>query len=94
MKECDHSSDSQFLQVLEELTFDSQIEVLNEISDFLQCGYSIIVKHFSRTGWYLKLRHRTNGNILVVRWCTSCYTINKNGKLVKSVTFPDELISD
>lgn len=84
----------QFLQILGELPFFSQIEALNEIQDFIDNGYMIFVRYLTEDLWLVKMKHKANGNRISVRWKRGEYAIFKNSHVVKTVTVPDELISD
>lgn len=85
----DSYDNSQFLQILEELKYDGQWLLVNDVADFMQCGYRIMLKYLASDKWIIKLQHRTNSNILSLTWRPSLYTIRKNGVLRKSVPLSD-----
>lgn len=80
---------SQFLQIMEELKYDGQTLLVNDVADFMKCGYHFMLKYLAPDKWIIKLRHRTNANILSLTWSPSLYTIRKNGALRKSVPLSD-----
>lgn len=62
-----------------------QVEALLECFDFLRNGYVQVIDYNINGRWIIKMRHKKNGNWLVVRIMTDCYIISKNGKEQKSV---------
>lgn len=62
-----------------------QVEALLECFDFLRNGYVQIIDYNVGGRWIIKMRHKKNGNWLVVTIMTDCYIISKNGKVQKSV---------
>lgn len=62
-----------------------QVEALLECFDFLRNGYLPIIDYNVNGRWIIKMRHKKNGNWLVVTIMTDCYIISKNGKVQKSV---------
>lgn len=62
-----------------------QVEALLECFDFLRNGYVQIIDYNVNGQWIIKMRHKKNGNWLVVTIMTDCYRISKNGKTQKSV---------
>lgn len=62
-----------------------QVEALLECFDFLRNGYLPIIDYNVNGQWIIKMRHKKNGNWLVVTIMTDCYRISKNGKTQKSV---------
>lgn len=62
-----------------------QVEALLECFDFLRNGYVQIIDYNVGGRWIIKMKHKKNGNILVVTIMTDCYIISKNGKVQKSV---------
>ena len=85
---------TQFLQILEELKYDGQTLLVNDVADFLQCGYHFMLKYLAHDKWIVKLRHKANANILSLTWSPSLYTIRKNSTLRKSVPLSDILVSN
>lgn len=64
-----------------------QIDVLSECIDLRRNGYFVRLQVFNETFWYVKLRHFTNGNEIILKWMPSEWTITKNGRVVKRVAF-------
>ena len=62
-----------------------QVEALLECFDFLRNGYVQIIDYNVNGQWIIKMRHKKNGNWLVVTIMTDCYRISINGKTRKSV---------
>lgn len=62
-----------------------QVEALLECFDFLRNGYVPVIDFNVNGRWIIKLRHKKNGNMLVVTIMTDCYIISKNGKVQKTV---------
>ena len=62
-----------------------QVEALLECFDFLRNGYLPIIDYNVNGQWIIKMRHKKNGNWIVVTIMTDCYRISKNGKTQKSV---------
>lgn len=62
-----------------------QVEALLECFDFLRNGYVQIIDFNVDDRWIIKMRHKKNGNVLVVTIMTDCYIISKNGKVQKTV---------
>ena len=61
------------------------VGALQECSDFELNGYSIIIRVLEVNYLFVKLRHASNGNTLIVKADSSHYTILKNGRQVKDV---------
>lgn len=62
-----------------------QVEALLECFDFLRNGYVPFCDFCSDNQWIIKLRHKKNGNWIVVTIIDDCYRISKNGVTQKSV---------
>ena len=62
-----------------------QVEALLECFDFLRNGYVQIIDFNVDGKWIIKMRHKKNGNWLVITIMLDRYTISKNGKPQKSV---------
>ena len=62
-----------------------QVEALLECFDFLRNGYVQIIDFNEGGQWIIKMRHKKNGNSLVVTMKTDSYTISKNGTVQKMV---------
>lgn len=62
-----------------------QVEALLECFDFLRNGYVPFCDFCSDGKWIIKLRHKRNGNWIVVTIMADCYRISKNGVTQKSV---------
>lgn len=62
-----------------------QVDVLYECIDLIQNGYRIIVDVRDKHRWFLKLRHLTNGRILILQWWEFGYSIREGSKILKSV---------
>lgn len=73
--------------------FPSQVDALQECIDLVKNGYMQRVASLQPSMWYVKYYHCRNGNTIIVKWVPGCMTIGKNGKVVKCVQYPDELIS-
>lgn len=52
-----------------------------EVASFLKEGYHLV--HFSNAPRIYKLHHRKNTNTIIVRVFSNCWTVKKNGELVK-----------
>ena len=68
-----------------------QVEALLECFDFVRNGYVQIIDYNVNGQWIIKMRHKKNGNWLIVTIMTDCYTISINGKTRKSVMIADDL---
>lgn len=62
-----------------------QVEALLECFDFLRNGYEPFCDFETNGRWIIKMRHKKNGNWLVVTIMTDCYIISKNAKVQKTV---------
>lgn len=62
-----------------------QVEALLECFDFLRNGYLPVIDYNVNGQWIIKMRHKKNGNWIVVTIMTDCYRISKNGVRQKSV---------
>lgn len=65
----------------------SQVEALLECFDFLRNGYLEVFDPFINREWIIKMRHKKNGNWIVVSIKDNEYSISKNGKVQKTVMF-------
>lgn len=63
-----------------------QVDVLFECIDLIQNGYRIIIDVRDKQRWFLKLRHFTNGRILILQWWEFGYSIREGDKILKSVS--------
>lgn len=68
-----------------------QVEALLECFDFLRNGYVQVIDSCVDGQWIIKMRHKKNGNWLVVTIRADYYKISKNGKTQKSVCLYDDL---
>lgn len=62
-----------------------QVEALLECFDFLRNGYEPFCDFETNGRWIIKMRHKKNGNWLVVTIMNDCYIISKNAKVQKTV---------
>lgn len=60
---------------------------LQECQDFLDNGYLVRFSSYSKDFLFIKLKHQTNGNEIVIKSSTLMMSITKNGKVVKTATF-------
>lgn len=63
-----------------------QVDALLECIDLTQNGYQIIVDVRDKQRWFIKMRHQTNGRILIVQWWQCGYLIREGKKVLKSVS--------
>lgn len=60
---------------------------LQECQDFLQCGYLVRFSSYSDEFLFIKLKHQTNGNEIIIKSSNLMMSITKNGKVVKTTSF-------
>lgn len=60
---------------------------LQECQDFLQCGYLVRFSSYSKDFLFIKLKHQTNGNEIIIKSSNLMMSITKNGKVVKTTSF-------
>lgn len=60
---------------------------LRECQDFLDNGYLVRFSSYSKDYLFIKLKHQTNGNEIVIKSSTLMMSITKNGKVVKTTSF-------
>ena len=62
-----------------------QVGALQECSDLEFNGYRQVYFYHSNDLWIMKLRHRSNGRTLMVKWKPDGYRIIKDKLILKSV---------
>lgn len=63
------------------------VMALHECHDLLQCGYLVRFSSYSKDFLFIKLKHQTNGNEIIIKSSTLMMSITKNGKVVKTTSF-------
>lgn len=66
-----------------------QVEALLECFDFLRNGYIQFIDFNVDDKWIIKMRHKKNGNVMIITIMSDCYIISKNGIVQKSVMMPE-----
>ena len=62
-----------------------QVGALQECSDLEFNGYQRVFFSHSDNLWFIKLRHRSNGRTLIVKWKPDGYCIMEDKLILKSV---------
>lgn len=60
-----------------------QVGALHECIDLELNGYRAIVQYTTAELWYIKLKHRKNGNVITIRAFDDRYIVKKNDEQVK-----------
>ena len=63
------------------------VMALHECRDLLQCGYLVRFSSYSEDFLFIKLKHQTTGNEIIIKSSTLMMSITKNGKVVKTPSF-------
>lgn len=62
-----------------------QVGALHECSDFVLNGYSVVLSCCQDPKWFIKLRHRRNGRILIIEVSRDRYLIREGKTILKQV---------
>lgn len=65
----------------------AQVEALLECFDFLRNGYIQVIDYNEGDVWIIQMRHKEKKRKLTISIKAFEYTIKKDGKLVKTVTY-------
>lgn len=59
------------------------VDALRECVDLCQNGYIIVLQSVNRGLWFVKLKHSSNGNVIIIKAYEESFTMIKNGKTIK-----------
>lgn len=60
-----------------------QIEVVNDYFDLLRNGYINLINVITDSYWFIKVRHLSNGRIIVLKWNDRAATMSENRHVIK-----------
>ena len=60
---------------------------LQECQDLLKCGYMVRFSSYSKDFLFIKLKHQSNGNEIIIKSSALMMSITKNGRVVKTTSF-------
>lgn len=59
------------------------VDALRECVDLCKNGYFIVLQSVNSGLWLVKLKHSSNGNIIIIKAYDESFTMQKNGKTIK-----------
>lgn len=64
-----------------------EVLALQECQDLLKCGYLVRFSSYYKDFLFIKLKHQTNGNEIIIKSSPLMMSLTKNGKIVKTHNF-------